>query len=88
MRDWGRGERQVTAKMEEEIYNSTRLERSGQGSEVNDMHTGFEARWPTEIETVRVAVSQWKGSCKSGRTTAEWSPLTRASLLAPSELFV
>lgn len=67
-RDWGR----VRGRMEEVICNSSRLEQPGSG--VNDMHTGFEARWPAEMDTVRAAVSQWKGTCKSGHTTAARSP--------------
>lgn len=83
VRDWGRGERQGAAKMEEAICNSTRLEQP-RGLESMTCTQLLEARWLTESDAVRVAISLWKGSCKSGVTPAQWTP-PYLSLTSPSE---
>lgn len=69
LRRWGRG---------------SAIQRGGvaTGCEVNEVHR-CEARWPAEMDTVRVAVSQWEGSGESGQSGAH-----PPELRAPSGLCV
>lgn len=60
----GEGEWKGAAKMEERIDSSTRLEQPRPPTVTCTW--GLEARWLPEIDTARVAVWLWPGTCKSG----------------------
>lgn len=76
----GEGEWKVAAEMGEVIYNSTRLEQPR--PQTVPCTQGLKARWLTEVDTARVAVWLWTGSCKSGHTPSTADPTLPAPHLS------
>ena len=73
----GAGEWGVAAKMEEVIYNSTRREQPSV-----TCTWVWKARWLADIDTARMAVWLWTGSCKSGHTPSTADPTLPAPHLS------
>lgn len=77
----GEGEWGVAAKMEEAIYNSTRREQPSV-----TCTWVWKARWLAEIDTARMAVWLWTGSCKSGHTPSTADPTLPTPHFSPGAL--